>query len=221
MHVHTRIAAQRHIVDLRPLGTEGVLFTSASLFPRANHHLSLRLHSRLTIFVNIGMADSSSYESRLSRLCQKCRHLLIDDKALGGYRSESGPGTASFLEFDDGYVYRCFDTDYDVQDSYPELSLLAESARAGCECCAYIRETILTTGLESPEGCTRIMLECCYSWKFEWLDHVVQVKGRDRDRGLAAMLLYVYFMPQESSSSEEPLSQATIAFSIDSASGMS
>ncbi|KAI3337527.1 hypothetical protein HD806DRAFT_518352 [Xylariaceae sp. AK1471] len=148
------------------------------------------------------MTDTNSYESRVAQLCQNCRHLLIHDKALGGYKSDSGPGTASFLKFDSANAYQRFKTGYLLNDSYPELSLLAESVRAGCKCCAFIRETISTAELDPPETTTMVTLQFSYQWKH---------KG-----GFGSILVTVVFTSEEPGTNEEPPCFYTIVFDIDS-----
>lgn len=154
-------------------------------------------------------------DSEISSLCRHCRLLVIDDKAWGGY-SSNGPRESKFLVVDKEDNSRHFETGYRFQDLYPHLPSLAQSALAGCVCCAQIREAILAAKLEPPEGAASVILLISYRWKMLGNDLYSGDLVFVPERGLAAMLLQVNFM---SITGQEPLSRPVISFNIDSKSG--
>ncbi|KAH8163492.1 hypothetical protein CIB48_g4754 [Xylaria polymorpha] len=151
-------------------------------------------------------------DSEISSLCRHCRLLVIDDKAWGGY-SSNGPRESKFLVVDKEDNSRHFETGYRFQDLYPHLPSLAQSALAGCVCCAQIREAILAAKLEPPEGAASVILLISYRWKMLGNDLYSGDLVFVPERGLAAMLLQVNFM---SITGQEPLSRPVISFNIDS-----
>ena len=76
-----------------------------------------------------------------SKLCDRCKVVEIDDKALGGCikTSETGEEHVSF-DVKGGLL----DTlHYELNDTFPNLPLLSASASSGCALCSVIREKIL------------------------------------------------------------------------------
>ncbi|KAI0102975.1 hypothetical protein GGR51DRAFT_561952 [Nemania sp. FL0031] len=152
------------------------------------------------------------YISEVSQLCRYCRLLIIDDEAWGGYRS-GGPGEGGFLIFDEEDTNRHFETEYRVEDVYPGLLLLSDSALNGCICCAQIREAIVAAKLEPPEGAARVILMISYLWKISGNERWIGDTLLFPERGLTALLLQVNFMP---TTGQQPLSRPIISFDIDS-----
>ncbi|KAI0439512.1 heterokaryon incompatibility protein-domain-containing protein [Xylaria telfairii] len=131
------------------------------------------------------------------------------------YSSSDGPGESKFLVFNKEDKWRYFETGYRIQDVYPDLPSVAQSALEGCICCAQIREAILAAKLEPPEGAVRVLLLISYLWKTQGNDLYDGDWVFLPDRGFSAMLLQVNFM---SATSQEPLSRPVISFNIDSSS---
>ncbi|KAI1078584.1 heterokaryon incompatibility protein-domain-containing protein, partial [Whalleya microplaca] len=143
----------------------------------------------------------------IQEFCEKCKLLQIDDAALGGSQCSSADGS-SYLVLDDQDRPRELDTGYRFEDSFPELPRLA----AGCHCCKWLMNT-LRDKLEPREDAHRVILSLSYVWK---LPITASFPTLPPDRGLAALLLQVDFMPTAPNIGQKEASQARISFDIDS-----
>jgi hypothetical protein len=93
-------------------------------------------------------------------LCQRCKTLEFDDTALGGYRLGSeGPG--SYLEVRRPQSWNQVHLDYFLQDKFPDLPALSETAGQGCGFCILLRASLRE---HTPSTVQRVEVTFCYQW---------------------------------------------------------
>lgn len=83
---------------------------------------------------------------KAAQLCVNCHALEFDDRVMGGESAISADG-AKYLSVQ-GFgetmeTHWVYPLEYNIRDHLPRLSKLKHSARAGCTCCSFIRNTIL------------------------------------------------------------------------------
>ena len=89
---------------------------------------------------------------RAAALCDRCRVLQFDDIAAGGFeilnrdndpmlQFEQGLTNATSDEI--GRIFISIDLDYSIQDTLPDLAVLTESSKYGCQFCGMLRTSIL------------------------------------------------------------------------------
>lgn len=116
-----------------------------------------------------------------TNLCEKCKCLEIDDRALGGFeRSVEGQ---SFLVLNAEDEPQYIDTKYHFEDIFPRLPHLAESASAGCDFCRWLRKTVLKAKLASPAFDTPVVFSIQYLFGPN--------PGPYLNRGLRSLILHV------------------------------
>jgi hypothetical protein len=83
-----------------------------------------------------------------AKLCKYCNVLSFDD---------SHPG---FKGIKDGtQSYLLVDLDYEVHDSLPDLPVLHESAKGGCDFCHLLRDTILSEDSAADDTLRQFLVE--------------------------------------------------------------
>lgn len=148
-----------------------------------------------------------------ARLCEECKHLKFDDTVVSRLEYHSEDGTSYLISVDEDSAL-ALETDYEFADFFPSLPKLEKSARDGCDCCRWLRETIQRAPITPPGPMTRVVIRAKYIWR-----ELPQGWPNNLDHGLRALYLLVDFFPVRSV--HRPLlSTSTIVLDIYSSSGM-
>jgi hypothetical protein len=109
-----------------------------------------------------------------ARLCKNCQTLKFDDQAIGGYAAVSDHGKKHLQmrdREDDDHWY--VELEYESHDFLPDLPILGESARLGCDMCGFLRDTIISKdyimdenvqNFFTPSNTRQIEISMCYVW---------------------------------------------------------
>ncbi|KAI1505802.1 heterokaryon incompatibility protein-domain-containing protein [Biscogniauxia marginata] len=143
-----------------------------------------------------------------TRLCRACKRLQFDDTTVSRLERHSDDGT-SYLFSVDQEPERHLKTEYEFQDTFPLLPRLEQSARDGCDCCRFLRETIQHAPITPPIPVARVMLYAWYIWK-----EIPKEEEFSDYQGLRGLLLQVRFSHPNGRPIREPLPFSTVVFDI-------
>lgn len=118
-----------------------------------------------------------------STFCEKCRAVIFDDSAIGVYAAQSADDGEEFLQikgrnFRDISLTKRIAINYNVEDSYPDLIFLSQSAAAGCKFCDFLRTMALEPNLQKTSSeagiditrADKVQIRMQYLWKVDPLE---------------------------------------------------
>jgi len=115
-------------------------------------------------------ATERTLNAEESTLCEKCSVLRINDKELGGHRTQNDDGEDTPGLFSGQTVFEQH-LDYEHCDLLPDLPYLRDTAEAGCAFCAMLRNSTLGRGFANP---ARVTFGLTYCWSsFQDSEHAI------------------------------------------------